>query len=123
MHAWRNAVGGVRASRAGACSAAVRLPRLGISRLEHACAAAPAVRVPQCQLAELKGMACAALGLEEKEYEIYDYRGLQQGAKVGGRWDAASGNSGYCWLHALNRRCKGQRCSSLLPPHQRPLSP
>ena len=39
----------------------------------------------QCQLAELKQMACTALGLAAEAWEVFDYRGGQQGDCVSGR--------------------------------------
>ena len=38
----------------------------------------------QCQLAELKQMACTALGLAAEDWEVFDFKGGQQGDCVSG---------------------------------------
>jgi hypothetical protein len=36
----------------------------------------------QCKLSEVKALACRALGLDPEDYDVHDYRGLQQGPSV-----------------------------------------
>jgi hypothetical protein len=36
----------------------------------------------QCKLSEVKALACRALGLDPEDYDVHDYRGLQQGPSL-----------------------------------------
>lgn len=72
---------------------AVRAPPTCACLAAHPLTAAPllpatwrvALLCLQCQLAELKQMACAALGLPAEDWEVFDFRGGQQGDCVSGR--------------------------------------